>query len=280
MTVPDQPTPGRPGTGDAGSTAPAGPAPVPGIRGRVALVTGAATGIGRASAEAFAAAGASVAVVDVDAAGADVVAADLAARLGVEAAGFPCDLADEDQVAATVAAIVSRFGRLDIAHNNAGISPVTGGVVDCPRELWDAVLAVNLTGVWLGMKHQIPAMLAGGGGAIVNTASGNVGKTTLGSPAYIASKHGVVGITRAAALELAGQGVRVNAISPGATRTTMVSDKVAQGAYTWEAMAGASPMGRLAEPAEIAAAAVWLCSEAASFVTGSILTVDGGTTLA
>jgi NAD(P)-dependent dehydrogenase (short-subunit alcohol dehydrogenase family) len=251
---------------------------VAGIEGRVALVTGAATGIGRASAHAFAAAGAAVAVVDVDGEGAAAVAAEIAAA-GAEAGAFPCDLTDEDQVAALVAAVVARFGRLDLAHNNAGISPVTGGVVDCPRDLWDAVLAVNLTGVWLGMKHQIPAMLATGGGAIVNTASGNVAKTTKASPAYIASKHGVVGITRSAALELADQGVRVNAISPGATRTAMVESKVAQGAYTWEAMSGASPMGRLAEPAEIAAAAVWLCSDAASFVTGSVLSVDGGTTL-
>ena len=242
----------------------------------VALVTGAGSGIGRASAIAFAAAGARVAVVDVDKAAADETVARIA-EAGGDATFMPCDVSQEEEVAALVARVVDTYGRLDFAHNNAGISPPTGTVTETSKELWDAILAVNLTGVWLGMKHEIPAMLAAGGGAIVNTSSG-AGLTGVRkmSP-YVASKHGVIGITKTAALEYGGAGIRVNAICPGTTETPLVTSKVAVGFYTLEQMAALAPVNRIADPSEIAAAAVWLCSDEASFVNGAIFPVDGGT---
>jgi NAD(P)-dependent dehydrogenase (short-subunit alcohol dehydrogenase family) len=244
--------------------------------GRVALVTGAGSGIGQASAVAFAAAGARVAVVDVDAA----AAAETVARIEADGGAgrpFVCDVSDEAQVAALVAAVVEAFGRLDFAHNNAGISPATGDCVRCTKEQWDATIAVNLTGVWLCLKHEIPAMVATGGGAIVNTSSGVGLQGMPNQPAYVASKHGVVGLTKAAALEFAGQGVRVNAVCPGTTLTNMVRGGIEAGKYTLEGMAALAPMHRVADPTEIARAVRWLCSDEASFVTGAVLPVDGGT---
>jgi NAD(P)-dependent dehydrogenase (short-subunit alcohol dehydrogenase family) len=245
--------------------------------GRVALVTGAGSGIGQASAQAFAAAGARVAVVDTDPAGAAETVARIQADGRGEARFFACDVSDEAQVAALVGAVTQAFGRLDFAHNNAGISPATGDCVRCSKEQWDATIAVNLTGVWLCMKYEIPAMVATGGGAIVNTASGVGLQGMPNQPAYVASKHGVVGLTKAAALEFAGQGVRVNAVCPGTTLTNMVRGGIEAGKYTLEAMAALAPVHRVADPAEIAAAVRWLCSDEASFVTGAALPVDGGT---
>jgi NAD(P)-dependent dehydrogenase (short-subunit alcohol dehydrogenase family) len=246
------------------------------LDGRVAVVTGSASGIGRASARAFAAAGASVVVADVDADGGDQTVAQIQAAGGT-ATFVRCDVTDERSVADMVEATLATYGRLDAAHNNAGISPVTGDTLSCTRELWDAVLAVNLTGVWLCMKHEIPAMISSGGGAIVNTSSG-VGLIAMAAmPAYVASKHGVLGITKTAALDVATRGVRVNAICPGTVLTALVEEKAAQGFYDVDAMAQLAPMRRLGTTDEIAAAAVWLCSDAASFVTGVALPVDGGT---
>lgn len=250
---------------------------VPQFNGRVALVTGAGSGIGRASAQAFATAGAAVAVVDVDVDLGEETVAHIRQAGDAEARFFRCDVSDEQQVSALVRAVTERYGRLDYAHNNAGISPVTGDTVRCPKELWDRIIAVNLTGVWLGMKYEIPAMIAAGGGAIVNTSSGVGLKAFPNQPAYVASKHGVVGLTKTAAIEFTGAGIRVNAICPGATLTPMVESKARAGAYTLEAMAATSPMKRIASPDEIAQVVVWLCSGAASFVNGAILPVDGGT---
>lgn len=248
------------------------------LDGRVAIVTGSASGIGRASALAFAAAGAKVVVADRDAVNGQGTA-DLVHDAGGDATFVACDVTDEASVAAMVAATLDTYGRLDAAHNNAGISPVSGDTVSCPKETWDAIIGVNLTGVWLCMKHQIPAMLRGGGGAIVNTSSG-VGLIAIAAmPAYVASKHGVIGITKVAALDYATRGIRVNAICPGTVLTPLVADKAAEGFYDIEAMASMSPMKRLGGTDEIAAAAVWLCSDAASFVTGVALPVDGGTVI-
>jgi NAD(P)-dependent dehydrogenase (short-subunit alcohol dehydrogenase family) len=245
--------------------------------GRVALVTGSGSGIGRASALAFAAAGARVAVVDRNPEGAEATVAEIRDR-GGESMFVDCDVTDEASVAAMVATIVDSWGQLDFAHNNAGISPHTGNTVDCTKADWDAVLAVNLTGVWLCMHFEIPAMLEGGGGAIVNTSSGVAFKTFPGQPAYIASKHGVVGITRGAALEFAQRNIRVNAVCPGTILTPLVEQKLGL-LYDKDFMREANPMKRFGEAEEIAAAAVWLCSDAASFVNGVALPVDGGTVI-
>ena len=246
------------------------------MHGKVALVTGAGTGIGRASARAFAAAGASVVVADV----ADD-AAEETVRLIVEAGGeavrVHADVTDDAQVEAMVRAAVDGFGRLDYAHNNAGMSGAPAGVVELDRDQWDRTVALNLTSVWMSMKHEIPAMLASGdGGAIVNTSSGAglVGFPAL--PAYVATKHGVLGLTKSAALEYVRRGIRVNAVCPGTTRTPMIESFMAGDEAMERLLAQASPIGRMATPEEIAAAVVWLCSDAASYVTGVALPVDAG----
>jgi NAD(P)-dependent dehydrogenase (short-subunit alcohol dehydrogenase family) len=246
------------------------------LDGKVAIVTGSASGIGRASAQAFADAGAKVVVADIDAAGADETAQRIR-KDGGDALAVQVDVTDESSVAALVESTLAHYGRLDAAHNNAGISPVSGDTVACRRDTWDAIIAVNLTGVWQCMKFEIPAMLQSGGGAIVNTSSG-VGLIGIAAmPPYVASKHGVVGITKVAALDYATRGIRVNAICPGTVLTPLVDEKAKQGFYDIDAMAAMAPMKRLGSTAEIAAAAVWLCSDASSFVTGVALPVDGGT---
>jgi len=245
------------------------------FEGRVALVTGAGSGIGRASALAFAREGARVAVADIVAERARDTVVRIEAA-GGQAASFPADVTDSQQVEALVGNVVGAFGRLDCALNNAGLGPGRSRTADLTEEEWDRVMALNLKGVWLCMKYEIAHMLKQGGGAIVNTAS-VVGVTGFtGAPAYVASKHGVVGLTKAAALEYATSNIRVNAVCPGVTHTPMTDGIVAERPRMAELYRSIEPMGRLAEPEEIAAAAVWLCSDAASFVTGHSLLVDGG----
>jgi NAD(P)-dependent dehydrogenase (short-subunit alcohol dehydrogenase family) len=248
---------------------------VPELRGKVALVTGAASGIGAASALAFAEAGARVAACDRDLAGAEATA-KLIGDSGGEACAVAVDVTDGAQVAAMVEEVVARFGRLDCAHNNAGITGASALTADYDTAQWDLVLAVNLTGVFHCLQHELAAMLRTGGGAIVNTASFSGLVAVPRIPAYVASKHGVVGLTRAAAVEYGRKGIRVNAVCPGSTRTPMVDGFSGGDARVEEAMAAASPMRRLAEPEEIARTVVWLCSNEASFVNGHALAVDGG----
>jgi NAD(P)-dependent dehydrogenase (short-subunit alcohol dehydrogenase family) len=247
------------------------------MEGRVVLITGAAGGIGRASALAFAKAGARVVVADIDLTGAEETA-HRAAQLG-EAIALRVDVTRAHEVEALVERALTAFGRLDYAHNNAGVAypslTAMTPTADQDEPLFDHILAVNLKGVWLGMKYELPRMVAQGGGAIVNTSSilGLVGGK--GMAAYVASKHGVAGLTKTAALEYARYGVRVNAVCPGVVQTRMVEPMLADPKIE-RGWLQSQAIRRTAEPGEIAAAALWLCSDAASFVTGHLLNVDGG----
>lgn len=244
------------------------------LRGKVALVTGAGSGIGRASALAFAREGARVVVADVNVTGGEETVQRIT-QSGGEAIFVSADVSRADDVQRMVDRTVGTFGRLDCAHNNAGIA--TGGQThEIAVEDWGRVLAVNLTGVFLCLKYEIAQVLAqGGGGAIVNTASiaGLIGSF---SAPYVASKHGVIGLTKATALEYAQQGIRVNAVCPGVIPTPLVEWAIANWPDLKERWLASEPIGRFGTPEEVAAAVVWLCSDAASFVTGVALPVDGG----
>ncbi|MDT8446078.1 MAG: SDR family oxidoreductase [bacterium] len=250
------------------------------LSGKVALVTGAggAGGIGRATALLFARQGAQVAVVDVVDGGQETVR--LIESLGGKGLFIPTDVTQADQVEAMVAKTLKHFGRLDYAHNNAGIEGIMGPIADCTVENFDRTLAVNLRGIFLSMKYEIPVMIQGGGGAIVNTASiaGLIGFPGL--PAYVASKHGVNGLTKNAALEYATQGIRVNSVCPGAIKTRMIDEIGKQMGVPDAAQAfdGVHPIGRMGRPEEIAELVVFLCSDAASFITGAHYAADGGYT--
>lgn len=243
---------------------------------KVALVTGAGSGIGRACAIALAREGAAAVVVsDLDEAGGNETAR-LAAEAGATVHFEAVDVSDEASVEALVAGCVERFGRLDCAINNAGISGPMAPLHDIPVAEWNRTLEVNLTGVFLCMKHEIPQMQKQGGGAIVNTASGAGLIATPGMSPYCASKHAILGITKTAAVENARTGVRVNAVCPGSTDTPMLRASMAMSPEVEKMILASQPGGRLGRAEEIAEAAVWLCSDRASFVSGESMLVDGG----
>jgi NAD(P)-dependent dehydrogenase (short-subunit alcohol dehydrogenase family) len=242
---------------------------------RVAIVTGASAGIGRATALAFAREGAQLSLADVDDDRGEKLVAEIG-ELGADACFTRTDVADPAGVAALVDATIQRFGRLDYAFNNAGIEGVQAPTADCTLENWNRTIGVNLTGVFLCMHAEIPRMLESGGGAIVNNSSvaGLVG--FAGIPAYTASKHGILGLTKTAALEYAEQGIRVNAVCPGVIDTEMIDRFTHDDPEVRAQMLLTEPVGRLGGASEIADAVVWLCSDRSSFVTGHALAVDGG----
>jgi NAD(P)-dependent dehydrogenase (short-subunit alcohol dehydrogenase family) len=247
-------------------------------RGKVALVTGAAAGMGLATARAFAEKGAAVVLADFKE---DAVKAEAEKLLaaGHKVLAVRCDVSDDEQVAAMVDRTVAEFGRLDAAFNNAGVMAKIAHTGDSTRDEWDRVIGINLRGVWACMKYELRQMEKQGSGAIVNNASVGALTGNPGIPSYIASKHGVVGLTRTAALEYVKKGIRVNAVNPGLIDTQVARDVVAGDEQAYGEIAKNVPIGRAGRPEEIAAAVLWLCSPAASYVVGHALTVDGGMTV-
>ena len=245
------------------------------VDGKTALITGAATGIGRAAAILFAREGARVVAADVDRQRGEE-AVDVIRKAGGVASFVHADVSQESDVAALIAQCLSRFGRLDCALNNAGVAGPTAPLHEISLVDWERTLAVNLAGVFLCMKHEITAMRAQGSGAIVNTSSGAGIVAAPGMAPYCASKHGILGLTKTAAVENAAFGIRVNAICPGATDTPMMQATLAIDPSVRKMILKSMPGGRLGEAAEVAEAALWLCSDRASFVSGAAMLVDGG----
>ncbi len=246
--------------------------------GKVAFVTGAANGIGRATALAFAREGAAVVVADVSEGG-NQDTARLIEQAGGRALAVRCDVSRDEEVKAALDKAVETFGRLDIAFNNAGVEQPLKPAADLSVQEWDRIAGIDLRGVFLCMKHEIPLMLRQGGGAIVNTSSGAGIKGFAGQAAYCAAKFGVVGLTKAAALDYAKSNIRINAVCPGIIDTPMMDRFSGGTAEGRERVISQEPIGRMGRPEEIASAVLWLCSDAAPFVIGHALVIDGGQTL-
>jgi NAD(P)-dependent dehydrogenase (short-subunit alcohol dehydrogenase family) len=247
--------------------------------GKVALVTGGSFGIGRATAVAFAKRGAKVVIADwiQDE---EKQTINQVRSVGGEILFIKCDVSNHDDVKNMVEQTISSFGRLDYAFNNAGIEGEMGYTPECSEENWDKTMSINLKGVWLCMKYQLPRMSTNHYGAIVNCASVAGLNGFPGLPAYVATKHGVVGITKTAALEYAAKGIRVNAVCPGVIHTAMIDRVTGNDKEVEKKYAAMEPVGRMGSPEEVAEAVIWLCSDAASFVTGIAMPVDGGFTTA
>ena len=247
--------------------------------GKVALVTGAASGMGLATAQAFAEAGAAVVLADFREDAVKTSAQKLV-ESGHKAIALRCDVSDDAQVAAMVDRTVAEFDRLDAAFNNAGVMARIMPTAESTREEWDRVIGINLRGVWSCMKYELRHMVRQGSGAIVNNASVGALTGNPGIGSYIASKHGVVGLTRTAALEYIQRGIRVNAVNPGLIDTQIARDVVSGDEQAYADIAKSVPIGRAGTPEEIASAVLWLCSPGASYVVGQAITVDGGMTIA
>jgi NAD(P)-dependent dehydrogenase (short-subunit alcohol dehydrogenase family) len=245
------------------------------LNGKVALITGAGSGIGRATALVFAREGARMALSDIAAEG-GAETLRMVKEAGAEAIFVRTDVSKLAEVEALAARVVATWGRIDCAFNNAGIDGKMARLAECTEETWNSTIAVNLSGVFFCMKAEIPHMLRQGGGAIVNTASVAGLTGSPGLPAYVASKHGVVGLTRAAALEYGREKIRVNCVCPGPIRTPMLGRLFAGRPEMEHRFTSAEPLKRLGDPSEIAEAVAWLCSDSASYVTGHAMPVDGG----
>lgn len=244
---------------------------------KVALVTGAGSGIGLATAKMFAESEATVVLADINEDAVHSATGQLIAE-GHKALAIHCNVANEVEVKAMIEQVVSTFGQLDVAFNNAGVNTPAIETADASGEEFDRVNAINLRGVWNCMKHELRQMREQGNGAIVNCSSVAGLKGTPGGSLYNASKHGVIGLTKSVAIEYAPRGIRVNAVCPGSIETPMVEDLLAKGWLTMEDLVAPQPIGRLGKPEEVASAVLWLCSDSASFVIGQALAVDGGYT--
>ena len=245
------------------------------FKGKVALITGAAAGIGRSTAFAFADEGAKVIVSDVDTNGGEETV-DMIEEQGGEAQFIACDVSETAQVEDLIAGTIDAYGQLDFAFNNAGIEGEKAPTADCTEENWQRVININLSGVWRCMKAEIPHMLEQGGGAIVNCASvaGLIGFNTL--PAYVSSKHGIIGLTKTAALEYAEQNIRINAVCPGPIQTEMIDRIIEENEDMKSNLIQGVPMKRFGTPEEIAEIVTWLCSQKSNYITGHALPADGG----